>query len=126
MNAETANNLKNLDQFQGTEKYYRHWTRKLIYTDGIHFLTENGAAWLVDAVASYQHRPKLNTGDLAVFQLWELKVSGSKAVLTCKADTGVRAVVTQRIEYTDFPLPYIKLYVENGGMGRVLMLPSER
>jgi hypothetical protein len=119
-----------LGQFYGTEQYYRHWTGKLVYTDGIHFLVGNGAAWLVDAVASYQHLPKLNTGMLADFQVWELKVKDGKATLTCKADSGHKPVVTQEIEYTDFPLADIKLYVEAGAVGdkpaKVLLLPSER
>jgi hypothetical protein len=120
-----------LGQFYGTENYYRHWTRQLVYTDGIHYLAEHGAAWLVDAVASYQTEPKLNKGDLADFQIWHLKVNADKsAVLTCKADSGRPAVVTQNIEYTDFPLGELKLYVELGGVGgkpvKVLMLPSER
>jgi len=123
-----------LNQFNGTESYYRHWTRKLVYTDGIHYLESNGAGWLVDAIASHQLNPKLNKGDLADFQLWELTVEatakGRKATLTCRADSDVKPVVTQEIEYTDFPLPSIKLYVEAGAVGdtacKVLMLPSER
>ena len=115
-----------LSNFYGTEHWYRHWTGLLVYTDGIHYLVEHGAAWLVDAVASYQTEPKLNKGMLADFQIWELKVKDSKAVLTCRADSGKKPVVTQEIEYTDFPLSEIKLYVENGGDAKVLMLPSER
>lgn len=115
-----------LRQFHGTEQWFQHWTRALIYTEGIHYLEQNGAGWLVDAIASYQLDPKLNKGDLRDFQLWELKVKDNTGVLTCRADSGVKPVVTQNFEYTDFPLAEITLYVEAGEAGRVLMLTSER
>ncbi len=39
-----------LEQFYGTEKWYRHFTG-LVYTDGIKYLAENaGAYWLIDLV----------------------------------------------------------------------------
>ena len=50
-------------------------------------------------------------------------------MLTCKADSGCQPVITQMIEYTDFPLPEIRLYVEQGWVGdreaKVLILTSE-
>ena len=48
-----------LAHFNGTERYFRHWTRSIIYTDGIEYLNANGAAWLVDAIASHQHNKKV-------------------------------------------------------------------
>lgn len=119
----TENDLRN---FQGTSQWFRHWTRALLYTEGIHYLEQNGAGWLVDAIASYQIDPRLNKGDLKDFQLWELKVKEGKGVLTCKADSGCKPVITQKFDFTDFPLAEIKFYVEAGEAGRVLMLPSER
>lgn len=109
-----------LANFCGTENHYRHWTRKLLYTDGIHFLVGNGASWLVDAIASYQGEKMLRTPRLQDFQLWELTVTGNSAVLTCKGDSNEKPVITQNIEYTDFPFN-IKIYVEGG----VALLPSE-
>ena len=48
-------------------------------------------------------------------QFWKLKVTekdGRKsAVLTCRADSGEKPVITQRIEYTDFDLPEIDIWV---------------
>lgn len=119
-----------LAQFYGTEKYYRHWTRKLVWTDGIQYL-QDGAGWLLDAIASYQGEKSLSKDGLEDFQLWELKVKDSKAVLTCRADSDEPAVVEQLIEYTDFPMEYIKIYVERGSLDgknecMIAMLPSER
>lgn len=120
-----------LHRFTGTENYYRHWMRKLVYTDGLHYLEKNGAAWLLDVIASHQLDPKLNKGNLKDFQLWELKVKDSKGIVTCKEDSDKPAAVTQEIEYTDFPLESIKIFVELGSLDgvnecKIAMLPSER
>jgi hypothetical protein len=42
-------------------------------------------------------------------------------VLTCTDGDSEVPIITQQIEWTDFPLPSIRLYVERG----VLLLPSE-
>lgn len=110
----------NLDQFTGTDNYYRHQSG-LMYTDGIQYLAEEGKAyWLLDAIGSYQAQLKKNQR-LQEFQLWELRVQDRQAVLTCKEDSDCPDVVRQEIEYTDFPLEYVKVYVEGG----VILLPSE-
>jgi len=41
--------------------------------------------------------------------------------LTCREDTGMKPVIVQSIEYSDFPLDYIKIRVIN----KVAPLPSE-
>jgi hypothetical protein len=115
--------LSGLDQFTGSENYFQHLGIR--YTDGIQFLASNADCyWLIDAIASYQ--PALcQNPRLFDFQFWELKVTdhdGSKsAVLTCTDGDSEVPVITQQIEWTDFPLPTIRLYVERG----VLLLPSE-
>lgn len=121
----------NLDHFTGTTQYFRHWTRKLVYTEGIEYLCNNGMAWLIDAIASYQGMKALKTEDLKYFQLWKLKVDDGKAILTCQADSDQDPVVKQDIEYTDCTLSEIKIYVELGSMDGInelliCMLPSER
>ena len=112
-----------LDGFCGTSRYYKHMFGRLLYTDGVHFLEENGAAWLIDAVASYQG-VKLDRQTQG-FQLWILKVTDGSAVLTCQRDSGTPNLVKQEIPYTDFPLAEIKLYVEGEGKDRVCLLTSE-
>lgn len=109
-----------LAQFSGTTRYYQHWLRRFVYTDGVHYVAETGGAyWLIDAIASYQ--PKLFTDPmLQQFQHWKLKVNNQKAQLVCERDTD-DVVLTQDIEFTDFPLDEIRFYLVAG----VLMLPSE-
>jgi hypothetical protein len=114
----------------------------LKYTTGVKYLAEKAQAyWLIDAIASHQTKRLLSNENLRYFQLWLLTVtntenqlpqkygfikpiSNHKAVLTCWEDTpveGVKPVIRQDIEFTDFPLTEMKLYVENS----VLLLPSE-
>ena len=105
--------------FYGTEQHYKHLTG-MRYTDGIHYLVKNGASWLVDAIASYQGDKKLQTESFKYMQFWNLKVTGNTAVLTCEEDSGIPPVITQEIEFTDFPFD-IRIWVEHG----VMILPSE-
>ena len=58
-------------------------------------------------------------------QFWNLKVKDGKGVLTCRADSGVKPAVTQRLDYTDFDLPEIDLWAEYNGEYWVICLPQE-
>ena len=80
-----------LHAFTGTEHYYRHFTG-LHYTDGIYYLAEHARAyWLIDLVASYQHRLKK-----VPFQLWELRVNDDHTALaTIEGLIGSPAVQAQ-------------------------------
>ena len=110
-----------LAQFYGTDNWWRHWTRRITYTDGVKFLAEKaGAYWLIDLVASYQ-TARLRRDE---FQIWTLKVDRQRtppAIATCQSDTDKPLLVRQEIDHTDFPLPSIKLWLVSGA----LMLPSE-
>jgi len=113
-----------LTQFCGSSEFFQHWSKRLVYTEGVQYMAERGGAyWLIDAVASYQPDKRITSRpDLVDFQLWELAVAEDKtATLTMRGDSGQPAVITQEIPFTDFPLEQIKLYVCNG----TLMLPSE-
>ena len=110
----------NLQQFIGSEVFYKHWLG-IRYTDGVKYLAnEAGAYWLIDAIASHQDRKLLSNPRLREFQIWRLVVENSSATLICSLDTDIE-VRRQQIPYTDFPLPEIKLYL----VDKVLMLPSE-
>jgi hypothetical protein len=113
-----------LGQFTGSEEWHHSmFAPGLVYSDGVKFLVVNaGAFWLIDTIASYQRDRRLNTKQLREFQLWTLHVNPDRtAVLTCYPDTGKPAVIQQDIEFTDFPLDAIRLYVED----TTLLLPSE-
>ncbi len=120
-----------LAQFRGTDGYTRYSPlfRRLLLTDGAKYVAENGgtngAFWLMDAIGSYQSK-LLKKECFQEYQFWKLEVTGSSAVLTCREDTGVKPAVKQKIEYTDFDLASIELWVMPMGDGNyVIMLPSE-
>lgn len=109
-----------LAHFTGTEQIYRHsLVRHIVYTDGVQHVAEAGEAyWLIDKIACAQLEPR-HAGQ--EFQLWKLTVNDDlSADLTCTDGNGT-IISQERIGYTDFPLPEIKLYVTN----RTILLPSE-
>lgn len=130
LNAEgvDADKLRSgLSGFTGTEQYHKVSITPVVVTDGVQYLCDKaGAYWLVDAIGSYQGEPKLKREP---FQVWILKKDkdGKGATLSAyndyseKEPNKYKPLVTQKIEYTDFPLDEIKLYVE----GNVVLLPSE-
>lgn len=119
---KTKNEIQaGLAQCYGSETFYRHGLSGLVYTEGIHFLAESADCyWLLDAIGSYQTRA-MRDPMLSEIQFWKLKVTGKKAILSCERDEDDVAF-SQKIEFTNFPLEEITIYVENGTM----LLPSER
>jgi hypothetical protein len=109
-----------LQQFSGTEKWYRHGLVKtVLYTDGAQHVAEAGGAyWLLDEIALAQRFVKAVAAE--PFQVWKLTVTGNTGALVCEDGNGNK-VFSKRIELTDFPLPEITLwYVDN-----TILLPSE-
>ena len=132
----------NLNQFTGTEGYhlFNGMFRNFVATDGtIHVAKEAGAFWLLEAIASHiATNGKLRVGPLADMQFWKLESKtlksgpnkGSKRwELSCRMDSDMPPVVTQKIEFSDFPLDSIDLWVAPSMMGDrkvwVIYLPSE-
>lgn len=112
---------ESLHLFTGTSQYYRHWLNRFVLTDGVHYICNYGGAWIVDAIASHQTKELLSDPMLQEFQFWKLRVNMDRsAVLTCLRDTD-DVMLTQEIEYTDFALDEVRLYLVEG----ILMLPSE-
>lgn len=115
-----------LRQFYGTENYYRMGD-KFVYTDGIKYLSDNGANWLLQEIFLHQTHPRIKDEP---FQSWTLRRVESSAGLTC-TDGNDKVLAVKEIEYTDFPLPEINIFVELGSIDgktevMVCMLPSER
>lgn len=110
----------NLAQFFGSENcYYHPMFKAMKYTDGVKFVSDNGANWLVVAVLSHAI-PLMKKGEeFIVAKL--VKTANGGALLTL--DNGDEKVLAkQEFSLTDFPLPNITFYCENW----MMMLPSER
>ena len=123
----------NLAQHFGSACFYRHGLlRSCVMSEGVHFLTENGAAWLVDIIVSYQLNETVKACDK---QMWLLTVdkNDNSAKMECfdyDADyedlkNRVNPLVSQIIPFTDFPLAEIEIMCANNGSGRTIYLPSE-
>lgn len=122
-----------LRQFSGGDAFYRHSLhRRVIYSAGVQHLAERaGAYWLIDAIASYLGTDVLDQAiehddRLRWLQFWRLAVAEDRsASLSCRADSDMPAVVEQSIEFTDFPLDTIDVWVGYDGEHWTLYLPSE-
>lgn len=123
-----------LPHFTGTSNYTRHGLmRNLLLTDGVRYVRENADAyWLVDAIASHMATNRKLKNE--PFQVWDFERHGKDIaepnrphVLSVTDGNSKQPIVTQEIEYTDFPLESIRFYAAyDGGLGGwVLMLPSE-
>ena len=117
-----------VSRFTGTEAYHR-WTplSKSVLTDGAKYVADQlQAYWLFDAIASH-----IDFGELPNLDMYfsTLKVKDNAGTLTIEDGNG-GVVATQAIDYTDFPLPEIKIWsrrtaTEQSGQFFVHMLPSE-
>lgn len=114
-----SNLAADLRQFTGSEQVFRHsLMRRITYTEGVQYLAEKGGAyWLLDKVATLQLDRTMRAEE---FQVWKLAVADNKAVLTME-DGNDRELYREQIEFTDFPLPEVRLFFRDN----VIMLPSE-
>jgi hypothetical protein len=116
--------MRTLKEFRGTELYHKHLfpgKSPILLTDGCAFVRDKCQAfWLFDAILSYQTDKRLKD---VPFQIWELKNQMKDLfwLLSRRADSGEKPILTQRIEFSDFPLDSIKIWV----IDKVALLPSE-
>ena len=111
-----------LAQCSGTEQYHRTHPG-LLATDGAKYLADAaGAYWLLDIVWSVLRKI---TDEFAVLEL-TLEAGSSRAEVAIHDGREPKTIYHQQsIPYTDFPLSSVKLYVQENGLERVVMLPSE-
>ncbi|GAB0120057.1 DUF6876 family protein [Acidisoma sp. 7E03] len=103
----------------GTERWFKHWSQRLIYTEGVRFLAEHGSAyWLIDLVASWCAESALRGEG---FITWKLLVNDDRSAVAIAEDGNGRELTRQAIPWTDFPLDEVQLYLIDG----TLLLPSE-
>lgn len=122
MNCDPNELRQGLNQFSGSETWYRHSiNRNMLYTDGVQYFAETaGAYWLLDIVATEFMRLQRQEPFLSI----TLKASGSKAkiVVTDGGRGGPEVVLkSKRIQFTTCPEGDWKFYL----VDNVLMLPTE-
>ena len=125
MNTETFSHA-DLEQFFGSEHLYR-WSAltRSVLTDGTKYLAENaGSYWLFDAIDS--HLTTRGLTDDTAFVVAKLKLIPDTSAAELTLDDGNGTIwMTQRIPYTDFPLPYMDTFAVWNGRGWTHMLPGE-
>ena len=111
----------NLAHFSGTEHYHRTHPG-LLATDGAKYLADQAEAyWLLDIIWSVLSKI---TDEFAVLEL-SVQENRRAAVVIHDGREPQTSYHEQDIPWTDFPLERIKLYIQQNGQGRVVMLPSE-
>jgi hypothetical protein len=115
---------RTLKEFHGTRSYKKHLfpgKSPILITDGCDFVREQmNAYWLLDAILSYQDEKVLRD---VKFQIWELRQQRKDLswLLTCREDSDKKPLIAQVIEFSDFPISEIKIWV----IDKVALLPSE-
>jgi hypothetical protein len=115
----------NLQQFTGTEMYHKFGPYRL--TDGVKYLAEAAQCyWLFDIIHSY-HR-NLKSEPFVIIMLskkeddsFEFGAYRDYDSDLSEEDNSHDLIISQFIEFSDFPLDEIKLYIIDG----VILLPSE-
>ena len=119
--ASPALRAQDLDQFTGSESFYRHLlSGGCIYSEGSQYLAEAASAyWLLDAILC----PQPHIADLksAEFQVWTLTVRADRSANLVCTDGDEGQLYAQHVPWTDFPLETVTLWFAN----RTLYLPSE-
>jgi hypothetical protein len=114
-------NRQDLSRFARNDIYYTFPNWNIRYTEGVKFIAEEADAdWLVDVIGSYQSKVS-KIESCRERQIWTLTVEDHKGKLVCRADDGKPPVVEHRVDFTEFPLSQLTLWVEDG----VVLLPSE-
>lgn len=121
----------NLAHYTGDVIRHRTMFKNVIFTPGVKAMAELCEShWLIDAIASHiAVNPKLKEAvarnERLYLQFWKLTVKDREARLECREDSGMKPVVTQEIEFTDFPLDEIDVWAGFDGTYWTLYLPSE-
>ena len=117
-----------LVQFTGTERWYRHpFNQRMIYTDGVKFLAENGgeqgAYWFLDKMA-LELCPLLASKSQN-FAAVTLTVNADDTAVIRLTDGNDKQTATFEMHYTDMQTGEWRFYLIEEGGYRVLLLPSE-
>lgn len=110
-----------LSQFYGSEEwYFNRLFRNINYTQGVKYLSDNGAAWLITDILSVLSSEKKVKAEEFVCIILEVDVEKHTGVMTI-TDGDEKKVYERKYEYTDFPLPLMKFFA----VDKRLMLTSE-
>lgn len=114
------------------ETRYRTSHPALVSTDTLHaWADENGAHWLIDAVASHLFAGKnARAAQADSITFWTVTVEADRTAVLTGTDGGVGdnpavEYARQRIEFTDLPAGTHRIYVCRDGRKWLAMLPED-
>jgi hypothetical protein len=114
-NETTDLELKALDQFYGSQNWYKGYLGVLL-TDGIKYISDNGYGWLVSDVSVIAKKLEKKEPFLSIRLLLE---NENKARIEI-TDGNDRVLYTQKLEYTDAKRELSLYFTDN-----ILMLARE-
>lgn len=114
-----------LDQFWGSEQFFRAPLIPFLYTEGVQFFIENAEAYWFLTDLGVLFTSKLTEEQKAdTFFCVELLVKNGTAVLTID-DGDKHILLSHSYTYTDCPEGLWRFFLEGPEGERVLLLPSE-
>lgn len=130
MTTETAMCPNDLNQFTGTENYWKYpFSRYFVYTDGVKYFAEQAKAyWFLDAIALGVHGRKGWIPHIVprktLFAVITMTVKKGEARCVIQEDVGKPNLGVFKTS-TDCPDGEWKFYLTGGENRIVMMLPSE-
>jgi len=120
--------INQLKQHSGTQHYFKFNTGENVLTDGMNdFRKLCKCDWLLTDIDAYflTNHKDISKGN-NTFWLVSIKVDqDKKAVMTIKEDIGIKPIVSQKYEYTDFPLSEFEFYIIKQNNFWVYLLKNE-
>ncbi|MDO8954440.1 MAG: hypothetical protein Q7V63_06300 [Gammaproteobacteria bacterium] len=96
-------NVDELNQFTGTEAWYKHWLSGMVYTDGIKYMAEEaGAYWLIDEIAI--RLPSVIKKYPEYFYAVKFIAKNNDKAIIEFTDGNNTALKKVHIQFTDFPV----------------------
>ena len=126
MNAHKFKEIYDLPR-NGTDGFTRHpLGRRLIYSDGVAEMAEEGMHWLLDIIAT--EIPQVMQG-VDAMGIFKVAVVDNKATLKLELQDDAPPAWSREIEYTDMPEGVYMFYInDDDGDGKqyAMILPKER
>jgi hypothetical protein len=111
--------LLGLAMHTGSETWFRHWSGRFVYTEGVQYLAEKANGyWLIDLIASWCGRDTIRHEP---FVFWKLTVKADRSATAVAENGNDRELARQDIAWTDFPLDEVSFYLTDS----TLLLPRE-
>jgi hypothetical protein len=107
------------NHYNGANSIHKYLLGINVTSGAIELSEKNNSYWLLDVICSHHLNSKVKEQE---FQVWRLHkdIDGVGCTVVCE-DGNDNIVVSQKIEYTDFPYKTATLWKVNN----LIMLPSE-